>query len=58
MSNFNKKSIFTKIRNNFIAGIVVLIPIGIETTIPAIKLFLIRENKDFLILFFDILSVA
>ena len=31
-----------------------VIPIGIETTIPAIKLF-IRENKDFLILFFDIL---
>ena len=30
MSNLNiKKSIFSKIRNNFIAGIVVLIPIGI-----------------------------
>ena len=30
MSDRNiKKSIFTKIRNNFIAGIVVLIPIGI-----------------------------
>ena len=30
MSDLNiKKSIFAKIRNNFIAGIVVLIPIGI-----------------------------
>ena len=29
MPNFNvKKSIFAKLRNNFIAGIVVLIPIG------------------------------
>ena len=27
--NITKKSFFSKIRNNFIAGIVVLIPIGI-----------------------------
>ena len=39
MSNLNKKSIFTKIRNNFIAGIVVLIPIGITLYLT---LFLIR----------------
>ena len=39
MSNINKKSIFTKIRNNFIAGIVVLIPIGITLYLT---LFLIR----------------
>ena len=39
MSNFNKKSIFTKIRNNFIAGIVVLIPIGITLYLT---LFLVR----------------
>ena len=40
MSNFNiKKSIFSKIRNNFIAGIVVLIPIGITLYLT---LFLIR----------------
>ena len=29
MKNQNKKSFFAKLRNNFIAGIVVLIPIGI-----------------------------
>ena len=34
-----KKSIFAKIRNNFIAGIVVLIPIGITLYLT---LFLIR----------------
>ena len=34
-----KKSVFTKIRNNFIAGIVVLIPIGITLYLT---LFLIR----------------
>ena len=40
MSNINiKKSIFSKIRNNFIAGIVVLIPIGITLYLT---LFLIR----------------
>ena len=40
MSNLNiKKSIFSKIRNNFIAGIVVLIPIGITLYLT---LFLIR----------------
>ena len=39
MSNLNKKSIFTKIRNNFIAGIVVLIPIGITLYLT---LFLVR----------------
>jgi len=40
MTNNNiKKSIFTKIRNNFIAGIVVLIPIGITLYLT---LFLIR----------------
>jgi uncharacterized membrane protein len=39
MSNLNKKSIFAKIRNNFIAGIVVLIPIGITLYLT---LFLIR----------------
>tara|TARA_Y100000768_G_C23688220_1_gene545582 strand:+ start:85 stop:696 length:612 start_codon:yes stop_codon:yes gene_type:complete len=39
MSKLNKKSIFTKIRNNFIAGIVVLIPIGITLYLT---LFLIR----------------
>ena len=41
MSNFNKKSIFTKIRNNFIAGIVVLIPIGITLYLT---LFLVRVS--------------
>mgnify|MGYP006242498463 CR=1 FL=1 len=36
-----------------------VIPKGIKTTIPAIKLFLNLEKKDFLILFFGInLSVA
>ena len=39
MTNINKKSIFSKIRNNFIAGIVVLIPIGITLYLT---LFLIR----------------
>ena len=40
MSNTNiKKSIFAKIRNNFIAGIVVLIPIGITLYLT---LFLVR----------------
>ena len=40
MANLNiKKSIFSKIRNNFIAGIVVLIPIGITLYLT---LFLIR----------------
>ena len=40
MSNTNiKKSIFSKLRNNFIAGIVVLIPIGITLYLT---LFLIR----------------
>ena len=41
MSNINKKSIFAKIRNNFIAGIVVLIPIGITLYLT---LFLIRVS--------------
>ena len=36
-----KKSIFSKIRNNFIAGIVVLIPIGITLYLT---LFLIRVS--------------
>ena len=40
MSNNNiKKSIFSKLRNNFIAGVVVLIPIGITLYLT---LFLIR----------------
>ena len=40
MSNLNiKKSIFAKLRNNFIAGVVVLIPIGITLYLT---LFLIR----------------
>ncbi len=41
MSNLNKKSIFSKIRNNFIAGVVVLIPIGITLYLT---LFLIRVS--------------
>ena len=42
MSDLNiKKSIFAKIRNNFIAGIVVLIPIGITLYLT---LFLIRVS--------------
>ena len=42
MSNLNiKKSIFAKIRNNFIAGVVVLIPIGITLYLT---LFLIRVS--------------
>ena len=36
-----KKSLFSKIRNNFIAGIVVLIPIGITLYLT---LFLIRVS--------------
>ena len=44
MSNLNtKKSIFAKIRNNFIAGIVVLIPIGITLYLT---LFLIRVSGN------------
>ena len=40
MSNqIEKKSIFSKLRNNFIAGIVVLIPIGITLYLT---LFIIR----------------
>ena len=42
MSNSNKKSILTKIRNNFIAGIVVLIPIGITLYLT---LFLVRISS-------------
>ena len=34
-----KKSIFSKIRNNFIAGVVVLIPIGITVYLT---LFIVR----------------
>ncbi len=41
MTNLNKKPIFSKIRNNFIAGIVVLIPIGITLYLT---LFLIRVS--------------
>ena len=37
--NYTKQSLFSKIRNNFIAGIVVLIPIGITLYLT---LFLIR----------------
>ena len=37
-----KKSIFTKIRNNFIAGVVVLIPIGITLYLT---LFIIRISS-------------
>ena len=39
MPTVNKKSMFAKIRNNFIAGIVVLIPIGITLYLT---LFLVR----------------
>ena len=42
-----KKTVFTSIRNNFIAGVVVLIPIGIKTTTPAIKLLRIEVKIDF-----------
>ena len=49
MTKTNKKPFFSRIRNNFITGVVVLIPIGINTTIPAMKLFLILENIDFFI---------
>ena len=38
-----KKSIFTKIRNNFIAGVVVLIPIGITLYLT---LFIIRISSN------------
>ena len=37
-----KKSIFSKIRNNFIAGVVVLIPIGITLYLT---LFIIRISS-------------
>jgi len=40
-----KKSIFAKIRNNFIAGIVVLIPIGITLYLT---LFIIRISSNFI----------
>ena len=40
-----KKSIFAKLRNNFIAGIVVLIPIGITLYLT---LFLIRISNNYL----------
>ena len=43
MSNLNKKSIFSKIRNNFIAGVVVLIPIGITLYLT---LFFIRISGN------------
>ena len=39
----NKKSFFTKLRNNFIAGIVVLIPIGITLYL---SLFIIRISGN------------
>jgi len=46
MQNKNiKKSIFAKIRNNFIAGIVVLIPIGITLYLT---LFIIRISGKFI----------
>ena len=38
----NKKSIFTRLRNNFIAGIVVLIPIGITLYLT---LFIIKISS-------------
>ena len=40
-----KKSIFAKIRNNFIAGVVVLIPIGITIYLT---LFIIRVSSNFI----------
>ena len=44
MSDKNiKKSLFSKIRNNFIAGIVVLIPIGITLYLT---LFIIRISGN------------
>ena len=43
MSSLNKKSIFAKIRNNFIAGIVVLIPIGITLYLT---LFIIKFSGN------------
>ena len=52
--NKPKKSILSSLRNNFIAGVVVLIPIGIRTTIPAIKLLRSEDNKDFFGLIFAI----
>jgi len=39
----NKKSFFAKVRNNFIAGIVVLIPIGITLYLT---LFIIRISSN------------
>ena len=68
MSSKVKKSVFVRLRNYFITGAIVLIPIGItiyltlfiikivkykvmpmgiKTTAPAKKLFLIREKMDF-----------
>ncbi len=41
--NIKKKSIFTKIRNNFITGVVVLIPIGITLYLT---LFIIRISGN------------
>ena len=38
-----KKSIFTRIRNNFIAGVVVLIPIGITLYLT---LFIIKLSTN------------
>ena len=49
-----KRSIFTRIRNYFIAGVVVLIPIGINTTTPAMKLFLILAK---ILLFFSLFAI-
>ena len=43
MSKNIKKSVFTKIRNNFIAGIVVLIPIGITLYLT---LFIIKISGN------------
>ena len=40
-----KKSVFTSIRNNFIAGVVVLIPIGITIYLT---LFFIKFSSDIL----------
>ena len=40
-----KKSIFAKLRNNFIAGVVVLIPIGITLYLT---LFIIRVSSNFI----------
>ena len=43
MINKNKKSLFSRLRNNFIAGIVVLIPIGITLYLT---LFIIRVSGN------------